>query len=156
MTTASSNWIFKYSARMQNSALRELRGRVAIGNADFIYNNKYLRHQWFNLQLPLEATSTTRLTLRMCHGCIYTGSFVLDYHALYLQHFMSIHVHRIEIPCRAFPERVGPRILSLKSVDYFRTSDYFSGRRKRTILMCKTSRFTGKLDRGSVKKLEIK
>ena len=26
----------------------------------------------------------------MCHGCVYTGSFVLDYHVLYLQHFMSI------------------------------------------------------------------
>ena len=30
--------------------------------------------------------------LRMYHGCtcVYTGSFVLDYHALYLQHFMFI------------------------------------------------------------------
>ena len=26
----------------------------------------------------------------MCHGRVYTGSFVLDYHALYLQHFTSI------------------------------------------------------------------
>ena len=24
-----------------------------------------------------------------CHGCVYPGSFVLDYHALYLQHFTS-------------------------------------------------------------------
>jgi len=32
----------------------------------------------------------------------------------------------IEIPYRAFPERVGPRILSLESVDYFGTSEYFS------------------------------
>ena len=47
--------------------------------------NEYLRYK-----LLLEATSTTRLTLRMCHGCAYTGSFVLDCHALYLQHFMSI------------------------------------------------------------------
>ena len=51
---------------------------------------KYLRYQWFNLRLLLEATSTTRLTLRMCHGCVYTGSFVLDYQALYLQHVVSI------------------------------------------------------------------
>ena len=29
-----------------------------------------------------------------------------------------------------FPERVGPRILSLESVDYFGTSEYFSGREK--------------------------
>ena len=42
----------------------------------------------FNLQL-LEATSSTRLTLRMCHGCVYKGSFVLDCHALYLQHFIG-------------------------------------------------------------------
>ena len=41
----------------------------------------------------------------------------------------ALHVHRIEIPYRAFPERVGPRIrLSLESFDYFGTSDYFSGR----------------------------
>ena len=42
----------------------------------------------FNLQL-LEATSSIRLTLRMCHGCVYKGSFVLDCHALYLQHFIG-------------------------------------------------------------------
>ena len=33
--------------------------------------------------------------------------------------------------CRAFPERVGPRILSLESVDYFGTSEHFSGRKKK-------------------------
>ena len=26
----------------------------------------------------------------MCHGCVYTGAYVLDCHVLYLQHFMSI------------------------------------------------------------------
>ena len=31
---------------------------------------------------------------------------------------------------RAFPERVGPQILSLESIDHFGTSDYFSGREK--------------------------
>ena len=31
---------------------------------------------------------------------------------------------------RAFPKRVGPQILSLESIDYFGTSDYFSGRKK--------------------------
>ena len=30
------------------------------------------------------------LMLRMCHGCVYRGSFVLDYHAVYLQRPMSI------------------------------------------------------------------
>ena len=92
---------------------------------------KYLRYQWFNHQLLLEVTSTTCLTLRMCHRCVYTGSFVLDCHALYLQH---IHVHRIEISCRAFPARLDPRILSVESVDYFGTSDYFSRRKKRNNL----------------------
>ena len=65
----------------------------------------------------------------MRHGCVYTGSFLLDYNALYLQHLMAIYVHKIEIPYRAFPERVGPRILSLESVDYFETIDYFSCRK---------------------------
>ena len=101
----------------------------------------------------------------MCHGCVYTGSFELDYPRTLLA---ALHVHRIEIPYRAFPERVGPRILSLESVDYFGTTDHFSGRKKkRIILMSKTSRFTGKSgsriedreirDQGSVKKnLKIK
>ena len=31
---------------------------------------------------------------------------------------------------RAFPEQVGPRILSLETFDYFETSEYFSGQRK--------------------------
>ena len=80
---------------------------------------------------------------------------------------MLFHIHRIEISYRALPEPVGPRILSLESVDYFRASDYFSDRNKRTIFMSKTSRFTGNLgsrigDRKSgiedrfKKKIEIK
>ena len=42
---------------------------------------------------------------------------------------------------RAFAERVGPRILSLESVDYFGTSEHFSGRKKkpRRMLISKTS-----------------
>ena len=46
---------------------------------------------------------------------------------------------------RAFPERVGPRILSLESVDFFETSEHFSGRekkkrrRRRRIVISKTS-----------------
>ena len=81
---------------------------------------KYLRYQWFNLQLLVEATSTTRLTLRMCQLCTWLSRTLRA----------APHVHKIEIPCRTFPERVGPRILSLESVDYFGTSDYFSGRKK--------------------------
>ena len=49
---------------------------------------------------------------------VYTGSFVPDCHALYL-----LLVDRIELPCRAFPERVGPGVLSLENPDYFGTSD---------------------------------
>ena len=68
------------------------------------------------------------LTLRMYHGCVYTGSFELDYpHTL----LAALHVHRTEIPYRAFPELVGPRILLPESVDYFGTTDHFSGRKKK-------------------------
>ena len=42
--------------------------------------------------------------------------------------------------CRAFPERVGPRILSLESVDYFGTSEHFSGRKKEESLWAKLQR----------------
>ena len=37
----------------------------------------------------------------------------------------------------SFPERVGPRILSLESVDYFETSEYFSCREKEESLWAK-------------------
>ena len=40
---------------------------------------------------------------------------------------------------QAFLEWVGPRILSLQSVDYFRTSEYFSGQKKKRIFMNKSS-----------------
>ena len=55
----------------------------------------------------------------MCHGCVYTGSFELDYPRTLIA---ALHVHRI-----AFPERVP----SLESVDYFGTTDNFSGRKKK-------------------------
>ena len=38
---------------------------------------------------------------------------------------------------RAFPERVDPRILSLERFDKFGTSEHFSGRKKRKILIKK-------------------
>ena len=97
--------------------------------------------------------------LHMCHGCVYTGSFVLDHHARYLQHFMSIHVHRIEIAYQAFPEQNLKALITLEQVNT-------SVVEKRMILMSKTSRFTGELgseigDRESgigdqLKKLEMK
>ena len=40
---------------------------------------------------------------------------------------------------RAFPKRVGPRILSLESVDYFGTSEHYSVVKKIRILMSKTA-----------------
>ena len=46
--------------------------------------------------------------------------------------YITKAMHRIESceRCRAFPEQVGPRILSLESVDYSGTNDYyFSGRK---------------------------
>ena len=102
------------------------------------------------------------LTLRMCHGCVYTGSFELDYpHTL----LAALHVHRIEIPYRAFPEQVGPRILSPESVDYFGTTDHFSGRKKKNNLNEQNFKVYWKIriedrgirDRGSVKKnLKVK
>ena len=41
--------------------------------------------------------------------------------------------YNIFIRCRVFSERVGPRILLLESVDYFGTSEYFSGRKKKNL-----------------------
>ena len=108
-------------------------------------------HQW-----------KSTLTLCKCHGCVCTGSFELDYpHTL----LAALHVHRIEIPYQAFPERVGPRILSLESVDYFGTTDHFSGRKKKNNLNEQNFKVYWKIriedrgirDRGSVKKnLKIK
>ena len=86
---------------------------------------------------------------------LYTGSFELDYPRTLLA---ALHVHRIEIPYQAFPERVGPRILSLESVDYFGTTDHFSGRkkkRKKNNLHEQNLKVYWKIwieDRGSVKK----
>ena len=63
--------------------------------------------------------------------CFITGSFELDYPSTLLA---VLHVHRIEISYRAFPERFGKRILSLESVDYFGTTGHFSGRKKKNNL----------------------
>ena len=91
------------------------------------------------------------LTLRMCRGCLY-GSFEPDYPRTLLA---TLHVYRIEIPYRAFPERVGPRILSLESVDYLGTTDHLSGRKKENNLNEQNFKVYWKIrieDRGSVKK----
>ena len=80
---------------------------------------KYLRYQCFNLWLPLEATSTT---------CLNWLSGTL---------LAALHAHRLQIPYWAFQELVVSWILSLESVDYFRTSDYFSGWKKDQSLSAK-------------------
>ena len=40
---------------------------------------------------------------------------------------------RKKLRFRDLPKRVGPRILSLESVDYFGTSEYFGGRKKNNL-----------------------
>ena len=58
-------------------------------------------------------------------------------------------------PYQAFLERVGPRILSLESVDYFGTTDHFSGRKKENNQNQQNCKVYWKIrieDRGSVKK----
>ena len=39
-----------------------------------------------------------------------------------------------KIKFRAFPKQVGPRILSLESVDYFGTSEHYSGKKRRILI----------------------
>ena len=39
-----------------------------------------------------------------------------------------------KIKFRAFPEQVGPTILSLESVDYSGTSEHYSGRKKKILI----------------------
>ena len=46
-----------------------------------------------------------------------------------------------KIKFKAFPEQVSPRIVSLESIDYFGTSEHFSGRKKKkkNLIISKTS-----------------
>ena len=46
-----------------------------------------------------------------------------------------------KIKFRAFPEHVSPRIVSLESIDYFGTSEHFSGpkKKKKNLIISKTS-----------------
>ena len=39
-----------------------------------------------------------------------------------------------KIKFRVFPEQVGPRVLSLESVDYFGTNEHYSVRKKRILV----------------------
>ena len=93
-----------------------------------MWSRVYLRRQWFNLHLLLEATSTTRLTLRMCHGCVCTGSFVLVCYAFYLQ--PSCPYNRNPMSSFSGTGRFTNSI-AWKRWKTFGTSDYFSGRNKK-------------------------
>ena len=46
-----------------------------------------------------------------------------------------------KIKFRAFPKQVGPRILSLESVDYFGTSEHYSGKKKKKMALVMSMRF---------------
>ena len=116
----------EYCGNYCSSTVKSIHFVVVVQMWSCVALYKSLRYQWFLTFEYYWKQLQLRLTLRLCHGCGHTGSFVLDYHTVYLAAF---HVHRIEIPYRAFPERVGPRILSLESVDYFETIDYFSCRK---------------------------
>ena len=125
-------------------------------NLTFYLNTLYLTSILFTWLKTRQWKSA--LTLGMCHGCVYTGSSELDYPRTLL--VLHSHVHRIEIPCRAFPERVGPRVLSLESVDYFGATDHFRGRKKKNNLNEQNCKVYWKIriedpgirDQGSVKK----
>ena len=154
--SANSQWRFRSRRRRRclnslTSQLLELYGWIDSLCCMYLLDScvvlhKYLRSQRFNLLL-----------------CFWRYIWV-DYHALYLQHFMFIE--RIEISYRAFPKRVGPRILSLESVDDFGTICYFRGRKKEQSqsswaklrgLLEKEDGGSGIENRGSVKKkLKIK
>ena len=74
----AQNWIFKYSARIQNT-LRESKGRVAIGNADLIYNSsqrsKAFEFGTTTVQLPMSGgfICKTNYRARTIYFSIFTG-----------------------------------------------------------------------------------
>ena len=103
---------------------------------------KYLRYQWFNLPVLLEATSTTHLTLHLCHRCVLirVASYLT---IIYSTSHAALHVHRIEIPYQPFPERVRYEFYCLKAMitlEQLITSVV----EKKKISLRKASRFTGK------------
>ena len=79
----------------------------------------------------------------MCYGCIYTGSFVLDYHALHLQHFMSLEQksHIKLFRNRSSSVREFYCLKALITLEQVINSVV----EKKYNVMRKTSRFTGKL-----------
>ena len=48
-----------------------------------------------------------------------------------------------KIKLRVFPERVGPRILSLESVDYFGTNEHSSVRKKENLSLINKTAMVG-------------
>ena len=83
--------------------------------------------------------------LRMCHGCVYTDSFVLDCHALYLQHLMSIEY--MESHVNLFRNESVHEFYRLKALITLEQVITSVVEKKRTILVSKTSmvRLTGRV-----------
>ena len=82
----------------------------------------------------------------MCHGCVYTGSFVLDYHVLYLQHFMFIEwKSHIEL----FQNGLFHELYHFKALTSLEQLITSVVEKKKTIVMNKTSRLLENQDRRS-------
>ena len=62
-----------------------------------------LKFTCVNVQSQKRVTANPPKRYVMCHWCVYRGSFNLTIRALRL--LAALHVHRIEIPYWAFPER---------------------------------------------------
>ena len=75
----------------------------------------------------------------MCHACVCTGSFVLECHALYLQHFLFIEEKAAKDvePFRNGSVHEFYRLKALITLEH--GIDYFSGGKKK-ILTSKTSK----------------
>ena len=72
-----------------------------------------------------------------CDACVIHARFARD-------EIINLAARRFARKLRAFPKRVGPRILSLASVDYFGTSEHFwvvKKKIRRRILISKTAMF---------------
>ena len=111
----------EYCGNYCNSTVKSIHFVAVVQMWSCVALYKSLRYQWF---LTFDYY-WKQLQLHVWRYVCVTGVFIRVNTLL-----AAFHAHRIEIPYRAFPERVGPRILSLESVDYFGTIDYF-GRRKK-------------------------
>ena len=79
----------EYCGNYWNSTVKSIHFVVVVKMWNCVALYKSLRYQWFLTFEYYWKQLQLRLTLRLCHGCGHTGSFVLDYHTVYLRHFMS-------------------------------------------------------------------